>query len=286
MSYLYTVNACGGGTLSAAVVVTTIALPNSGSDSTLVLCPTDSPIDLYNYLGGSPETGGTWSPALASGTGVFDPMNDAANTYTYTLNNPCGSSNNSVVVVINNCDSAPIALFNVPNIRPCINDCINFLDQSNNNPTSYLWYFPGATPNTSTDQNPLNICYNSIGSFDVKLVVQNIEGKDSLTLPNYITVDSCNIIPTTVIIPNVLSPNGDGKNDLFNVSGTGIISVKINIFNRWGSLLFNTDGISNIGWDGRTSSGNELAAGTYFYIIDVETAQETKTYKGALTLIR
>ena len=84
----------------------------------------------------------------------------------------------------------------------------------------------------------------------------------------------------------MFTPNGDNNNDLFNVSGTGMISAKISIYNRWGSLLFNTDNLTNVGWDGRTSSGTETAAGTYFYIIDVETATETKTYKGTVTLVR
>ena len=80
----------------------------------------------------------------------------------------------------------------------------------------------------------------------------------SIYIANYITVDSCNLTPTSIIIPNVFSPNGDGQNDLFSISGTGIISVKAEIYNRWGSLMFSSQQL-NEGWDGRTSAGTECS---------------------------
>src|SRR6185295_11760888 len=57
-----------------------------------------------------------------------------------------------------------------------------------NNPTSWLWEFPGGNPSTSTDQNPMNICYNTPGTYDVTLITTNAGGSDTLTLSNYITV--------------------------------------------------------------------------------------------------
>ncbi|HYV91850.1 MAG TPA: PKD domain-containing protein [Chitinophagales bacterium] len=71
----------------------------------------------------------------------------------------------------------------------CEKFCINFYDSSQNNPTSWLWNFPGGTPGSSVDQNPTNICYQNPGIFDVTLVTSNANGIfDTLTLSNYITV--------------------------------------------------------------------------------------------------
>nr|MBK9653722.1 T9SS type A sorting domain-containing protein [Bacteroidota bacterium] len=68
----------------------------------------------------------------------------------------------------------------------CEKQCIDFTDLSTNNPTSWQWYFNGASPDTSTVQNPTNICYNNYGSFDVTLIACNTAGCDTLTLPGFI----------------------------------------------------------------------------------------------------
>ncbi len=73
---------------------------DAGTDGTLDDCSNNGTTDLFTRLGGSPDTGGTWSPALTSGTGVFDPLVDVEGTYTYTLTNACGTSTSEVVVSI------------------------------------------------------------------------------------------------------------------------------------------------------------------------------------------
>lgn len=103
-TYTYSVSGdspCGIAT--ATVTVSTIAAPNPGTNANLVLCSNDETTDLFDILGGTPETGGVWSPALASGTGVFDPTQDAAGSYTYTLQgrSPCGPVSATVNITIN-----------------------------------------------------------------------------------------------------------------------------------------------------------------------------------------
>jgi hypothetical protein len=69
----------------------------------------------------------------------------------------------------------------------CPGTCLTFTNLSNNG-TAFQWSFPGATPDTSTAINPVNICYNSPGDYDVTLVASNAGGSDTLTLINFITV--------------------------------------------------------------------------------------------------
>ncbi|WP_142784943.1 gliding motility-associated C-terminal domain-containing protein [Changchengzhania lutea] len=74
---------------------------NAGTDGApLDLCSNDGTIDLFTQLGGTPETGGTWSPALVSTTGVFDPLVDAPGTYTYSLTNACGTASSDVAISV------------------------------------------------------------------------------------------------------------------------------------------------------------------------------------------
>ncbi|MEO8087257.1 MAG: PKD domain-containing protein [Bacteroidota bacterium] len=70
----------------------------------------------------------------------------------------------------------------------CQEECINFTDQSTNNPVSWHWYFPGGNPSFSFLQNPSQVCYSTPGTYDVSLVVSNSNGTDSLFLPGYLTV--------------------------------------------------------------------------------------------------
>ncbi len=69
----------------------------------------------------------------------------------------------------------------------CPGTCTGFTNLSVN-ATSFLWTFPGASPSTSTDVNPTNICYNSPGNYSVSLIASNATSSDTLTLNNYITV--------------------------------------------------------------------------------------------------
>ena len=63
------------------------------------MCSNGAATDLFNQLGGTPDAGGVWTPALSSGTGLFDPTLDAAGTYTYSLN-ACGGGTVTADVVV------------------------------------------------------------------------------------------------------------------------------------------------------------------------------------------
>ncbi len=101
--YTYTVtsiNTCPDD--SSTVTVTTNPEPIAGIDAIADICSNDGIIDLFDNLGGTPDTGGTWSPALSSGTGEFNPAIDSAGIYTYTVNGtaPCNSASATVTVSI------------------------------------------------------------------------------------------------------------------------------------------------------------------------------------------
>ncbi|CAN5473423.1 hypothetical protein BH11BAC1_BH11BAC1_00720 [soil metagenome] len=78
------------------------------------------------------------------------------------------------------------AIFSAPN-NICPGTCVNF-NNTSVNATAFQWTFPGATPSSSTDLNPVNICYPNSGNYDVQLIASNINGSDTLLLTNYITV--------------------------------------------------------------------------------------------------
>ena len=99
---------------------------------------------------------------------------------------------------------------------------------------------------------------------------------DGITLELIENIDS--IDSTQLIIPNVFTPNGDNKNDLFILNFS---YEKVEIFNRWGNKMF--ESVNNDSyWDGRTNSGLKAPDGTYYYVISTK----EETYKGFIQLLR
>ena len=86
--------------------------------------------------------------------------------------------------------------------------------------------------------------------------------------------------------PTVFSPDGDGINDLFKVYGRGISDYKIEIFTRWGHMVYKSNEL-NEGWDG-TFKGKDLPTGTYVYKIKTSKNSDDKKLvkSGTIALVR
>lgn len=85
-----------------------------------------------------------------------------------------------------------------------------------------------------------------------------------------------------VYIPNAFSPNGDGNNEVFKPSVTGIISYELKIFNRWGQLIYK----GNTSWDG-TISGKTAEQGVYFFNLRLSRNDlQNEIHSGMVHLIR
>ena len=88
-----------------------------------------------------------------------------------------------------------------------------------------------------------------------------------------------------VFVPNVFSPNGDGKNDILKVYSTTLKSMEFSIFNQWGEMIFRTTNI-NGGWDG-TSKGKLQPGTVYIYVLKaVMVDNSIINKKGSVTLLR
>ena len=102
--------------------------------------------------------------------------------------------------------------------------------------------------------------------------------------------------PRTGFVPNIITPNGDMQNDLFLLPLNTYSEVSISVYNRWGKLVYQDINVAKEkyleggdGWDGTDmNSGNALADGTYFYIIDFKDGPtgESDQLKGNLTIMR
>ncbi len=84
-------------------------------------------------------------------------------------------------------------------------------------------------------------------------------------------------------IPNGFSPNDDGYNDRFHIDGLeNFTGVKLQVFNRWGTLLFEDPDYRN-NWNGINQQGENLVEDTYYYVLEVP---DKGNYTGFIILKR
>lgn len=105
-------------------------------------------------------------------------------------------------------------------------------------------------------------------------------------LSNVVCVDNCPIY----FLPNIFSPNGDGANDFFvPIADRFVKDVNFQVFNRWGTLVYQTNN-HKLMWNGTAKESGELVAdGVYYYTIEVNTIRlqgiVTETIKGYIQVV-
>jgi gliding motility-associated-like protein len=172
----------------------------------------------------------------------------------------------------------PSAHFDVSPQSVDLNDPrIWFTDLSSENVTGWDWTFGDG--GTSIQQNPMHT-YQDSGSYPIELFVRTAFG--CLDTAQF----AVDVRPAfTFYIPNTFTPNNDGENEFFFGQGTGIATYQIQIFNRWGEMLFESNDI-DFPWDG-TFRGQQVQVGVYLYMFTVvDWDGEPHYYKGHVNLMR
>jgi gliding motility-associated-like protein len=170
----------------------------------------------------------------------------------------------------------PIANFEAhPPITTIDNPLINFIDLSQKG-KHYKWNFgdPSSNDNTSILVNPTHT-YSSDGVYTVWLVLESEHGcVDSISKEVRVIIDE-------IEIPNIITPNSDGRNDVFKIKNIEKLEwSRLRIFNRWGKLIYVSENYKN-DWD-----GNGAADGVYYYILDYKTYFRTDSAHGTVTIMR
>jgi len=125
--------------------------------------------------------------------------------------------------------------------------------------------------------------YQEIGEYDVILKVTT-DYNCIDTLVKKVIIEEYDLF-----IPNAFTPNSsdDNINEEFRPYGFGISEFQMNIYTRWGGLIYSTDNIE-VGWNGKyDNSGTEVQLGVYMYYIKTKDVfGALHEYTGQLTLIR
>ncbi len=196
---------------------------------------------------------------------------------TYPAPNGCDSTICLLLTVL----PLPTVDLTVSNDTVSVGDTI-YLSIPTGNYTNILWF---ANDSLLADCTGFVTCTHvPTDSVTYTVVVSNPNGCEGSTSQSVVVIPDCD--PEKVLIPNAFSPNGDSKNDSFNIVTLGSEAIlNMRIWNRWGEKVFDGAGP----WDG-TQNGKPAPSDVYIYLIKLGCASPVedmeKVLKGDVTLLR
>jgi gliding motility-associated-like protein len=177
---------------------------------------------------------GSWSPAL---------NNSATTIYTFTPSLGQCSSNATLTISV-----TPFPQFSITGGCNGTDFELSAIGIGTTNAT-FAWY---------------NNLHQNIGNTS-SITITN-QGNYSLELSNNGCSEEKPITVASILcsVPKGISPNGDGDNDVFDLSNLNV--QRLQIFNRYGIEVYSKINYSNE-WIGKSNSGEELPDGTYYFIV-------------------
>ena len=101
-----------------------------------------------------------------------------------------------------------------------------------------------------------------------------------------IVVDECDVIFYFRDIPTAITPNDDGTNDLWNIRKlAGYTQAVVEIYNRWGTLVWRSEPGYSEPWDGRDMGGKLVPMDSYHFVILLNSGSVDRV-TGIVTVIR
>ncbi len=223
------------------------------------------------------DLGGFGSSITKDTSVVFPGQGLYSITHIVTTNYGCVAT---IIQTINVTPAPSASFIPVYNNTQSILSNVDFTDYSIS-ASNWLWNLGNGL--MSNQQNP-STTYTANGTYTVSLTIADAFGCTSTFTA---TVKISNIVSEiTQLIPNVISPNNDGKNDIWRLDFINVYfpNADIEIYNRLGEQLFKSSGYSNA-WDG-SYKGSPLPVGAYFYVINLNDPKITEIYKGTITVIK
>lgn len=214
------------------------------------------------FVCGEPETA---VPVVSNGFGPFTYAWSSEQT-TPTATYSAGDEGDYSVAVTDFCETQFGDAFEVlePDtfeVHPFLDLCLGMtsIDVAKGGGEPYIWEYPEDSLQLGNDA----FLGLEEGWFNVII-------SDQCGLSRLLTIYS-HVCDTWV--PNIFTPNGDGKNDMFHIYGIeGFPNSKVQIYNRWGNLVFEDDYYRN------TWSGDDLPDGVYYYIFTRNDGKVTDGY--------
>lgn len=195
---------------------------------------------------------------------------DASTVYFFasaSANGCFGPADSFAVSVI----PVPLPFFNIPEVA-LVGQPIPLIDSSaypGSLPMSVFWDVGDGNVYSTAEATHQ---YAATGQYVVCMTIVNANGCEAMYC------DSIQVIPEEVILPNVVTPNGDGQNDLLEIPFLPFYGKsKISVFNRWGIMVYQNSDYKNDWYP------ENLSEGTYFYVLELD---DGKSYISSLNVFR
>ena len=150
--------------------------------------------------------------------------------------------------------------------------------------TSYYW-FADAPSYYSNQLGSSTMAVPSVDTITYYIQVEDINGcTDTASVQVFVSEQDTNVIIADIYgnLQNVITPNGDGNNDVLDLTGvTNGDACEFTVYTRWGTPVYNQE-VYNNAWGGTTDGGAQLEDGTYYYVL---TFENNIRVKAAVTIL-
>jgi gliding motility-associated-like protein len=191
--------------------------------------------------------------------------NLTAGTYKFTITDKCGSVSDSIIIRQPGQLTSSVLVTNV-SFEGLSDGKIDLLVFGGTQPYSYIWSNGAVTEDLSdiSEGKYFVTITDDNGCVTIDSVLVNSEGKH-------------------IEVYNTFTPNGDGKNDVWNIKYINAFpNCNVLIYDQWGVKVFESQGYTKP-WDG-TKGGKALPAATYYYVIDLNDGSQP--YTGSVTIMK
>lgn len=225
------------------------------------------------------------------GDGEFSNDPNPSHTYlapgTYTVEHAikttraCLDSGYSIYPQVITIYPVPVSRLGIDNPEKTIYDPVFKLSNQSEGYTHTETYLPDGR--TLTNFTEATLVMDDTGKFEITHLSFNDFGCSD-TLVDTISVGA----PFNLYVPNAFTPNGDEINDYFTFKMSGVRDITLEIYNRWGEVVYSTHD-PYVGWNGRfQNTGEVLPSGVYTYVLLANVKKGGTIYrkKGVITLIR
>ena len=233
---------------------------------------------MWSFGNGLTSTSGPTATTIYSSAGCFD--------VNLKLTTPNGCTNNITYTSLICLNPLPVSSFTAtPNVLTQL-DAYSQMNNTSTGATMYEWNFDDGSP-INTQFAPGHEFPSAIaGSYEISLTAISEEGCKDVSKVIIEVLDDL-----VYYVPNAFTPDGDEFNPTFKpvfTSGFEPLSYKMNIYNRWGELVFESLD-PNYGWDGTfTQSEGLVQEGSYTWRIEFKTtlSDARKIIMGHVSVLR